>query len=96
MVKKPLTDDEIKELIREGETPDSMEADVEESSITEEQIERFKKIYSDYKSGKIKIECTDEDKKRIIKRYIQLMREAGETDDEIEQFMKENPIKFIE
>ena len=92
MVKKPLTDDEIKELIREGETPDSMEADVEESSITEEQIERFKKIYSDYKSGKIKIECTDDDKKRIIKDHIQLMRKTGSSDEEIKEDMEKKPI----
>ena len=93
-----LTDEDILDMIRNGETLKEFEKYEHllktAGNFSENVINRIKKMFRDYESGKLKVTCTEEDKKRIIMEHIKAYKKAGDSDKEIEKDLEED-INFI-
>jgi len=102
MVRKKIDYKGALDLIRKGHTSKSMKDHYESylsAGISKESIDFTKKIIEDYETGKIKVTCTPEDKKRIIKDRIQAEIAMGmtpkEAETEVREDLKLHILKFI-
>lgn len=93
-----LTNDDVKDLIRMGHKSREFEHDKEiylSKGWSNEEIERAIKLAKEYESGKLKLQMTNEDKKRLIKKYIVLFKKAGFSDEETEDMVRNTMKDFI-
>lgn len=93
-----MTDDEIMDLIREGHTSKDFESDIDfwtEREYSLEDIKRAIRLAKDYESGKLKLEMSEEDKKRLIKKNIVLYKRLGFSDEDVEEIVRDIIKKFI-
>lgn len=95
---KEFSDDDLKDMIREGLTSKKLKEELRWRfrDIQPDSLRRLRKLLADHESGRNRIACAEDDKRRILKLYAKVMRDAGWSEKEIEEELSKDPPKFIE
>ncbi len=94
---KELSDEDMRDLIRQGMTRNRLEKEFkwELKDLPEHNKRKLLRMVKDNESGKLKVLCNEDDRRRILKLEIKVMQDAGWTEKEIEEELAANPPKFV-
>ena len=102
MAKEKTNYEEALDSIRVGATLKTFQENYQrylDADISKEYLEELRNVLKDYEDGKIKVICTEADKKRIIKEEILDSIKGGMTHKEAENWirerLKDETLKFI-